>query len=240
LNNFKEWFSDNLRYFILGFFIIVVLVLAFIGIRFASARFGNQAPNEAVAQTTPVITKELQQEASSEETVATAIPTKPAQAENSLEKNVYPQVNAIIQNYYKALSVKDIEGIKAVVDELDATEEAKIINDQYIDGYSNIEVYTKAGLEEGDYIVLASYNYKFKDIDTLVPGLSQLYVRTREDGSLYIFMMEQDEQTQQYITEALQSEAVEVLIQEVSANYTLTQENNEELRAFINNLGIAS
>ena len=241
LNNFKEWLSDNLRYFLLGFFVLLILVAAFFGIRFASAKLGNQPKPDKSVQTTPeatlVVTKEPEQEEPSE-VVATPTPSieTPSLA---LEKNVYPQVNAIIQKYYKALGDKDIQGIKNVVDELDTTDEAKITNDQYMDGYSNVEIYTKPGLEADDYVVLARYNYKFKDIDKLVPGLSQLYVRKKGDGSLYIPMQEQSEQIQQHVTTTLQEEDVQALIQEVKEEYSKAQEEDESLRNFIANLGVA-
>ena len=238
MNDFKEWLSDNLRYLMLGFFVILVLVLAFFGIRFVSARIAEKPKEPSVTQETPEVTEEPKQEDVSEG-VAVPTPTEKLDEGNPLENNAHPQVNAIIQSYYRALGEKNINGIKAVVDELDPAEEAKITKDQHMDGYSNVVVYTKDGLAEGEYIVFASYHYKFKGVDALVPGLSQLYVRTRGDGSLYISMQEDGEETQQYITKTMQDADVEALIQEIKEEYAKAQED-EELREFIANLGIAS
>ena len=238
MNNFKEWLSDNLRYFMLGFFVILILVLAFFGIRFVSAKIADKPQEVPVTQGTSEVTEEPKQEDESEG-VATPTPAEELDSDNQLEKNAHPQVNAIIQSYYRALGEKDINGIKDVVDELDPAEEAKITKDQNMDGYSNVVVYTKDGLSEGEYVVFASYNYKFKGVEALVPGLSQLYVRTREDGTLYISMQEDDEKTQQHVTKTMQDADVEALIQEVKEEYAKAQED-EELRNFIANLGIAS
>ena len=53
----------------------------------------------------------------SEETAETAEPeTTPAAGE--LELNAYPQVNALIEKYYAALTGKDVQSLKELVDEL--------------------------------------------------------------------------------------------------------------------------
>jgi len=236
LNGFREWLSDNLRYILLGLFIILALTAALLGMRFISTKLSSNDTKEAVKQ-------EIPQDADSEDTEeeitksAAVTPTE-APDENLLEKNAYPEVNAVIQKYYTALGSKDIEGMKAVVDELDAAEEAKITRDQYLDGYSNIEVYTKKGLAEGSYVVFACYDYKFKDIDTLVPGLSQLYVSTKEDASLYISMQGQNTDVQQYIADIMQDADVMSLIQNVQSKYDEAYESDEKLKEFIDALGV--
>lgn len=238
MNDLREWLSDNLRYILLGLFIILALIAILLGVRFLSTKLGSSDTKEAVNQ-------EIPQDADSKDTEedttpsATVTPTE-APDENLLEKNAYPEVNAIIQKYYTALGSKDIDGMKAVVDELDAAEEAKVTRDQYLDGYSNIVVYTKKGLDEGGYVVFACYNYKFKDIDTLIPGLSQLYVSAKEDGSLYISTQEQNQEVQQYITQTMQDSDVQSLIQEVQNEYDEAQESDEKLKEFIASFGVAT
>lgn len=238
MNDFREWLSDNLRYILLGLFIILALIAILLGVRFLSTKLGSNDTKDAVKQ-------EIPQDADSKDTEqdttpsATVTPTE-APDENLLEKNAYPEVNAIIQKYYTALGSKDIDGLKAVVDELDAAQEAKVTRAQYLDGYSNIEVYTKKGLDESSYVVFACYNYKYKDIDTLVPGLSQLYVSAKEDGSLYISTQEQNQEVQQYITQTMQDADVQSLIQEVQNKYDKAQESDEQLKEFIASFGVAT
>ncbi len=50
-----------------------------------------------------------------------------------------------------------MDTIRTVVDELDPTEEAKVTNAKYIDGYENLEVYTKKGIDSGEYVVYAQW-----------------------------------------------------------------------------------
>ena len=238
LNNFREWLSDNLRYFILGFFVILVLVVAFVIIRFASSRLGDDKSNNQTTQTIDSEVPKAQQDNTSESEVQ-AVPTQIVN-NNALERNAHPQVNEVIQKYYQALSAKDVEGIRAVVDELDSTEANKITSDQYIDGYSDIEVYTKDGAQDGEYVVLARYYYTFKDIDTKVPGLSMMYVRPREDGNLHITMKEQDTQAREQIAKTREETDVQELIESVENDYARAQEDDETLRDFISSFGIAS
>ena len=240
MDNFKEWLSDNLRYFILGFFVILVLVIAFLGIKFVSSKLGDDKPKSPDTKQTETKTPEEEQQASESDPVVTASPTQALIGADVLEKNAHPQVNAIIQKYYQALSAKDVTGIREVVDELNQTEATKITSDQHIDGYSDIEVYTKDGVKEGEYVVFACYNYTIKDIDTKVPGLSMMYVCPREDGSLYIAMQEHDEEIQQYMTKSIEDVEVQELIQTVKGEYEKAQDDDEDLRNFIANWGIAS
>ena len=79
-----------------------------------------------------------------------------------------------------------LDRAKELVDELDPSDESAITNSQYIEGYSNVQVYTKKGMTDTSYVVFAAYDHKYVGYDTLLPGISYLYVDTKEDGSLYI------------------------------------------------------
>lgn len=241
MGNFREWLSDNLRYILLGLFIILALIAILLGIKFVSSKVNTNDTKDQVSQENPNDQKDSTVEDAevNSNTEPTSIPEKEVSSGDALEKNTYPEVNAIIQKYYTALGSKDIEGLQNIVDNLDETEQAKIVKDQYLENYSGVEAYTKKGLADGCYIVLARYNYKFKDIDGQVPGLSQLYLCTNEDGSLYI-SMEQDEETQKYIQDAVQAEDAQKLIKSVQEEYKTVLEANEKLKNFISSLGVAT
>jgi hypothetical protein len=236
LDNFREWLSDNLRYILLGLFIILALAVIFLGIRFISSRVGTEDETAQVQQTQ---TNEEDETADTKEAETTPEATV-APTETPLEKEAYPEVTTVIQTYYTALGNRDIAGIKSVVDSLDAAEEAKITNDTYIENYDNVETYTVEGPSEGTYIVYARYTYKFNDIDTEVPGLSRLYVCTDESGQLYIATEEQDEQTQEYIENTMDLKEVQDLREEVESEYNTALESDEELKDFVESLGIGT
>lgn len=241
MDNFREWLSDNLRYILLGLFIILALAVIFLGIRFLSSRVGSDDETAQVQQ--EASDDEIKEDASADAAAnePTAAPEGTVAPEKvPLEKEAYPEVTTVIQTYYTALGNKDTAGIKSVVDSLDATEEAKITKDPYIEDYGNVETYTVEGPSEGTYVVFARYTYKFKDIDTAVPGLSQLYVCTDEDGKLYIATREQDQQTQEYIENTLDLQEVQELREEVEADYETALESDENLRDFIENIGVGT
>lgn len=236
MDNFREWLSDNLRYILLGLFIILALAVIFLAIRFISSRVDTEDASVQTQQET-----QDDSEAPAKEPETTQEPSvTPEEAEASLEKAADTEVTTVIQTYYTALGNRDTAGIKSVVDSLDAAEEAKITNDTYIENYGNVETYTVEGPSEGTYVVYAKYTYKFNGIDTEVPGLSRLYVCTDESGKLYIATKEQDEQTQEYIENTLDLKEVQELREEVENEYNAALESDEELNDFVNSLGIGT
>lgn len=232
MNNFREWLSDNLRYILLGAGILIIIAGLFFGVRACtSAMKGDAAEvvddssenSEGNDPSSPENSGE-----SDEENEST----------NPMERNKYPKVNALIQNYYDALGARDVEAIRTVVDELDPTEESRITNAKYIEGYENLEVYTKEGLNSGEYVVYAQYGYVCTGIDTPVPALSQLYVREDSEGELKIYSKaEEDEEVQSYMDSLLEEEDVQELIQQVENDYAEAQESDPQLKEFLDGLG---
>ncbi len=232
MNNFREWLSDNLRYILLGAGILIIIAGLFFGVRACtSAMKGDAAEvvddssenSEGNDPSSPENSGE-----SDEENEST----------NPMERNKYPKVNALIQNYYDALGARDVEAIRTVVDELDPTEESRITNAKYIEGYENLEVYTKEGLNSGEYVVYAQYDYVCTGIDTPVPALSQLYVREDSEGELKIYSKaEEDEEVQSYMDSLLEEEDVQELIQQVESDYAEAQESDPQLKEFLDGLG---
>ncbi len=232
MNNFREWLSDNLRYILLGAGILIIIAGLFFGVRACtSAMKGDAAEvvddssenSEGNDPSSPENSGE-----SDEENEST----------NPMERNKYPKVNALIQNYYDALGARDVEAIRTVVDELDPTEESRITNAKYIEGYENLEVYTKEGLNSGEYVVYAQYDYVCTGIDTPVPALSQLYVREDSEGELKIYSKaEEDEEVQSYMDSLLEEEDVQELIQQVESDYAEAQKSDPQLKEFLDGLG---
>ncbi len=240
MDNFREWLSDNLRYILLGLVILLLLVAVFFGIRAISSKVSSA--QEDTVQSGQGNTKDTAEEqiteADTEEITPSATVT-PATSDE-LIKDADAKLTTLIEDYYTALGNKDIDGIKAVVDGLDAAEEAKITGDEYIASYSDVEVYSESGLEEGTYVVYAVYTYRFNGIDADVPGLSQLYVKSDEDGELYIAAQEQDEATETFLNENMNQSDVKALIEQVRTNYNSALADNEELQEFVNNLGVGT
>lgn len=157
--------------------------------------------------------------------------------EEALEKDVYPEVNNLVKQYYQALVEGDMETISSIKNYTDEEEELKIIKkSEFIEGYPNITVYTKKGPEEGSFVAYVQYEVKFFDIEQTAPGLNTLYICTDEDGKYYINAKELDEKVVEYLkTISVQNDVVD-LFNTVQVAYNDVKAQDESLSAFLDEL----
>lgn len=235
LDNFREWLSDNLRYLLLGLAILVVLVVLIFGVRSLLGSSGSGSDDkQKTEQENP------SDDANKADDASTQAQDTKTEDSDALQKNAYPEINAIINTFYTAWGKKDIESMKSVTDSFDAADEAKVSNSTYIENYSNINTYTKKGMTDGSYVVFVSYDLKFVDINTPAPGLTQVYVMTDESGKVYIHTDDNDATIQEYINKVTQDADVQELISSVQKSYQTAQDSDEKLRKFEEELGSAA
>lgn len=242
MDDFREWLSDNLRYILLGLAIIAVLLLLFFGIRFLTSVLGNSRPEEKNATEQTETSEEEREtkkpEEEKDDAQGTPEPTEEAvNEENLLEQNAYPTVNELMEKYYTALGNRDVDGLKTLVDQLAPSEESAIVNSRYIEGYSSVESYTKKGATDTSYIVFACYGHKYVGYDTVLPGVSCLYVETKEDGTLYI-VAEPNQEQQAAMTEAMNAQDVKEFLEEKQQAYDDALASDEALSAYLSELGV--
>ena len=169
MDNFREWLSDNLRYFMLGGAILLIVGALAFGIH--ACVKGKKGTDQGQGD----------QQTASQDNQGN-VPSSPAKdGETDGKKDANPmekgnaEITALITGYYKALGDKDIATLKTYVDNLAPSDESKITNAKdYIEGYEVRDVYVKKGLKDDLYVVYASFYYICKDIDTKVPALSQV------------------------------------------------------------------
>ncbi|SEA59988.1 SH3 domain-containing protein [Pseudobutyrivibrio sp. ACV-2] len=104
------------------------------------------------------------------------------------KENKDTKINKLIEDYYTAYANGDTDKIKKLVDPSPLSDqEISYIQfySQYIDNFSDIQIYTKEGLDKGSYLASVRVNLKYKDIDTPAPGQDFFYLETA-DGKLYI------------------------------------------------------
>ncbi len=153
--------------------------------------------------------------------------------ETPLEVDAYEEMNDLVFRYFYGRCMGDIEMLEETVDVL-TEEEIKTVERKkdYIEAYKSIQCYTKKGLEEGSYVVFASYEMKIYDIETLAPGIEALYVCTADDGSYYIYNGEASEELTNYVLELAAGEDVSAVIADVDARYRELVAENEDLGTF--------
>ncbi len=223
-----EFCKKNVRYIaVAGLFVVLVAFLA--------KGLGKQNSEDVPLQ--PSSTAEAPTEVVSME--------EPSETVESYEQDAYPEVNEVINNYYGAYANGDIDALALVADPLSEAEKSSIsVVSQYIEECQNISCYTKKGLEDGAYIVSAYMEMKFKDIETSAPGLETFYVRTKEDGSLYIDNkygqfnskrkeFDLDETISEYLDSYSQQEDFLTLLADVQKKYDEALSSDEALKTLV-------
>lgn len=200
-----------------GIAVVVILVLAIaIGI------FAGRGAEPTVADGTSEAVSQLDEEGYTEMT------------EVPLEEDAHPEINALMEEYYQAVTDGDVETIRRLADSID--EETLIYLEKrsaYIESYQNLKCYTKAGPMENSYVVYASYEVKFQGVDTLAPGVTSYLVYVKDDGSCYIFEGEVDEDVNLYMKELSAQNDVVDLMNRVQVEYNEALVEDEELYNFI-------
>lgn len=119
-------------------------------------------------------------------------------SENPLEKETDSEFVNTVEEYYASLTKKT----------------------DYIDAYEEIEVYSKNGLYQGTYVAFVKYGMKIKDIYTIVPGLSTLYVvKDGTSGTYQIHTEELDDRTEAYIEAVAAHQDVQAVMEESRSEY---------------------
>lgn len=96
-------------------------------------------------------------------------------------------VNELIEKYYQYYANGDLAGLETVATPISDSEKSFIqMYSAYVDDYENLACYTKSGLSEDAKLVSVYLEIKFKDVDTLAPGLDFFYVEKDENGDYYI------------------------------------------------------
>lgn len=159
-NSILTFIKQNIRYFTAGaLFIVLVLVLVHCGISENGSDKGQSV---------------MSTEADTE-------------TEEEFEVDAYENVNTLVSQYFTAYAAGDVDTIAAIATPISDNEKSYITEySKYVDSYENIKCYTKHGLDDNSYITSVYLEIKFTDAETVAPGLEFFYIRTREDGSLYI------------------------------------------------------
>ena len=231
MDDFREWLSDNLRYFMLGGAILIIVVVLFCGIRACS---GSNKGNSGDEQKT---TSEDQgnvpsspiSEGESDEKKEDANPMETADAD----------VTALITSYYQALGEKDIATLKTLEDDFTPSDESKVTNlKDYIEGYEVGDVYSKKGMTDDSYVVYACFSYICQGVETKAPALTQFYVYKNSEGNWVINNGAlQDSEISAYMEKQLSDSDVSALIKKVQNELDQAQQSDPSLEEFLNGLG---
>lgn len=159
------------------------------------------------------------------------VPENPIDQE--LQKDAIPQLNDLVHTYFEAMKNCDAQAYSNIVAGDEVTEEKLQKKGEFIEDYRNISCYTKPGMTEGSYVAYIYYEVKFHNIDTLTPALSQLYICTNEDGTMYINAASVDPELAGYLSKLNEDEQVLQLNHDVEKRLNDACAADENLAAFV-------
>lgn len=210
----ENFLRDHLIYVIIGILVIVLLVLIL-------GKIFGKSDNKDKSQDGKMIDTESSLDI--------------GEVKNKLKKDTIPELTELIQQYYTAMSASDITTLEQIVSTV-SNEDKDIIRRKkdYIEGYYNVTVYSKLCPVDDSYLVFASYDIKFKNEETMVPGLETFYVKTSGEGSLYIYKGDSMEsEVEDFINDQLSSKTVQALFDDVNNRYVDALASSPSLLAFI-------
>lgn len=150
------------------------------------------------------------------------------------EENLYPEVSSLVNQYFIACASNDTNVLDQIVSDMGDEERALIERkSEYVEGYNDIKSYTKLGPIENSYLVFATYNMKFVNLDVAVPGMETLYIRTDDTGRMFIYKGQIEAEVSSYIDNAVKTEDATKIIDKVNNDYLNVLADNPQVLEFI-------
>lgn len=152
-----------------------------------------------------------------------------------LKENDNPEIKELIENYYAAQVIGDMDTIYTLVDVIDDSEAIRIEEtSKYLESFPTLDIYTKPGPVENSYLVYISLKEKFKDYNNPTPGMEVYYVCVDENGRYYICNSDNgDESELEYMRIASLQDDVIDLSNKINVEYNNMVAEDEELKQFL-------
>ncbi|XME02674.1 SH3 domain-containing protein [Lachnospiraceae bacterium C1.1] len=219
LNEIKKFVTEHYQYVAVGvLFVLLVIVLIVFSLHRASS--GEESKKDSEDATETVSTEPI-----------------PVPDDIQLEQNAYEEINSFFTKYYNALAEADFDTLADMGEVLDDDVKAKrTVRAGYTEDYENMSCYTVEGPESDSYIVFVYYEIKFKNIDTLAPGLSTFFIIKDGDSFKLKDIGSLPDNEKEYITEVASSDDVQKLLEDVDVLYQKNTEADATLAAFMTSL----
>ena len=221
LHTAKEWILDH------GKIVMPVILLVCVAVTVIIALNANREDKLNKAAESAALEAQTQTETTAETSTLDA-------PQYELEENAYPEVNAVVKDYYDAMAKGDMLTVCSLNSYIDDVEKIRIEEQsKYIESYPEITVYTKPGLSENTYVVYAATKTKFTDLDTSVPGMKTYYVTIGSDGENSISDGTFDDSIYDYISSVTLQDDVVDLNNRIVVEYNDLLSENEEVNEYI-------
>lgn len=210
-------FSGHKSYIILALICLVVVAAVVVILKFSSGKAG-------AGETTAA---------------STGSDTSTEASVSAWKENGNEAVTQLVNQYYTALKAADMTTLQNIMDAGSMpTEDTVSKMNGYIEDYQNISCYTMDGEKEGEYALYIAYDAKFKDVNTLAPGLTPAYVVTDSAGALRLMTVEQiqaDERIVSYMNQVSNDEKIEQLGKDILNRFNEALAADPALNALVGN-----
>jgi hypothetical protein len=144
----------------------------------------------------------------------------------------HPEITDLLKKYFRAyqecnatelIQIVDYNGGTPItMDEL--TSRAEIVEE-----YQNLQCYIIEGMDSNSFVVYASYDIKFYNIDTPAPTLTRFYVVNSDDGSSHIYNGEITAKLNAYLKTVDEYECIRTLSDGIDAELDQACSQDERL-----------
>lgn len=231
MDDFREWLSDNLRYFMLGGVILIIVAVLFFGIRACTGSRKGASDETTTASDDSRGNDPSSQNGNGES-------DEKNEDTNPLEEGS-EEITTLMQNYYKALGDRDITTLETLVSDLTPADESRITNAKdYLEGYKVDSVYTKQGLDENSYVVYTRGSFICTGIDTPAPALWNSYVTKDSEGTYKIVGdLSSNADITAYMEQLKSDDDVVALTEETQSALDAAEASDSNLKSFLDGLG---
>lgn len=140
-------------------------------------------------------------------------------------------INTLITSYFQAKRDVDMEAMEPLVSDINQIDQEKLITQaEYVEDYCNLVCYSLENEDNGALRVYVRYDMKLKNINTLAPCLSGLYVTVGSDGKNLIYLSALDENEEEFILSADKNSHVADLQKEVADQLQAAIDADEAFR----------
>lgn len=210
-NPVREWISDNLRYIILIAGIAIIVVVVVLVVKAIGGGSKNTGSTSGTAATSAVSAEST----AGSETVKTDSTVASSSASQKKLTEDTDTLLGVVTDYLTNLQ--------------------NSADNQLVESYSDIKVYSYDGPTEGTYIAFASFTYKYKEYDEQIPGLAELYVAPDDSGTLQVVTDVPDD-VRTYMDSITEESDIAALISDVQSQYDEVVSKNEDLKSYIDSL----
>jgi len=149
------------------------------------------------------------------------------------ESDIKAGISSLVENYLDAKQKVDMDKLSGYVSDINRVDNKRLVAEaEYIEEYRNVECTIKKGPDSGTYRVYVYYDVKVYNIDTLVPSLTALYIKSGNDGTFKIYLGTIDGEAQEAIDKLDNSAEIKNAANAVQKKLEELVSSNEDVRNF--------